>query len=133
MGIMSYLASPLWLLLLVVSTLEMFIPKAIEPFAFAGRHPELALSVSQSVPLLQLVTATLVLLYAPKLLALVVLLAEPNQVKVHGGVGGILRSAVLESIFATLFAPVVMLVHSWFIFNIVIGRATGWSTQPPGG
>ena len=129
MGIMSYLASPLWLLLLVVSTLEMFIPKGIEPFAFAGRHPELALSVSQSVPLLQLVTATLVLLYAPKLLALMVLLAEPAQVKAHGGVANILRSVVLESIFATLFAPVVMLVHSWFIFNIVIGRATGWGTQ----
>lgn len=129
MGIMSYLASPLWLLLLVVSTLEMFIPKAIEPFAFAGRHPEIALSVSQSVPLLQLFTATLVLLYAPKLLALMVLLAEPAQVKAHGGVGNILRSVVLESIFATLFAPVVMLVHSWFIFNILIGRATGWGTQ----
>ena len=31
MGIMSYLASPLWLLLLVVSTLEMFLPEVIEP------------------------------------------------------------------------------------------------------
>jgi len=50
-------------------------------------------------------------------------------VKAHGGVANILRSVVLESIFATLFAPVVMLVHSWFIFNIVIGRATGWGTQ----
>jgi membrane glycosyltransferase len=129
MGIMSYLASPLWLLLLVVSTLEMSIPEGIEPFTFAGRHPELALSVSQSVPLLQLVTATLVLLYAPKLLALMVLLAEPVAVKAHGGIANILRSVVLESIFATLFAPVVMLVHSWFIFNILIGRATGWGTQ----
>ncbi len=129
MGIMSYMASPLWLLLLVVSALEMFVPRGIAPFTYAGRHPELALSVSQATPLLQLVTATLVLLYAPKLLALMVLLAQPDAVKNHGGTWNILRSMVLESIFATLFAPVVMLVHSWFIFNIVVGRATGWGTQ----
>ncbi|MGZ5926439.1 MAG: glucans biosynthesis glucosyltransferase MdoH [Rhizomicrobium sp.] len=129
MGIMSYLASPLWLLLLVVSALEMFVPEGIEPFTYAGRHPELALSVSQATPLLQLVTATLVLLYAPKLLALMVLLAQPDAVKAHGGVANILRSVVLESVFATLFAPVVMLTHSWFLLNIVLGRSTGWGTQ----
>ena len=104
-------------------------PRASTPFTYAGRHPELALSVSQATPLLQLVTATLVLLYAPKLLALMVLLAEPASVKAHGGVANILRSVVLESVFATLFAPVVMLAHSGFIFNIVVGRATGWGTQ----
>ena len=129
MGIMSYLASPLWLLLLVVSALEMFVPEGIEPFTYAGRHPELALSVSQATPLLQLVTATLVLLYAPKLLALMVLLAQPDAVEAHGGVANILRSVVLESVFATLFAPVVMLTHSWFLLNIVLGRSTGWGTQ----
>ena len=129
MGIMSYLASPLWLLLLVVSALEMFVPEGIEPFTYAGRHPELALSVSQATPLLQLVTATLVLLYAPKLLALMVLLAQPDAVKAHGGATNILRSVVLESVFATLFAPVVMLTHSWFLLNIVLGRSTGWGTQ----
>ena len=67
MGIMSYLSSPLWLLLLVVSALEMFVPAGITPFTYAGRHPELALSVSQATPLLQLVTATLVLLYATEI------------------------------------------------------------------
>ena len=69
------------------------------------------------------------LLYAPKLLALMVLLAQPDAVKAHGGVASILRSVVLESFFATLFAPIVMLAHSWFLFNILMGRATGWGTQ----
>jgi membrane glycosyltransferase len=129
MGIMSYLSSPLWLLLLLASVVEMFLPPGIEPFSFAGRHPELALSVSRSVPLLQLVTATLVLLYAPKLLALMVLLAQPEAVKAHGGIANILRSVILESVFATLLAPVVMLAHSWMLINILLGRATGWGTQ----
>ena len=81
MGIMSYLSSPLWLLLLIVSALEMFLPSGIAPFTYFGRLPELPLLVSQAVPLLQLATATLVLLYAPKLLALVVLLAPAAAVQ----------------------------------------------------
>jgi len=129
MGIMSYLASPLWLLLLIVSGLEMFLPSGIAPFSYFGRLPELALMVPQQVPLLQLTTATLVLLYAPKLLAIVVLLTQPQQVKEHGGVGGVLQSVLLESVFATLIAPVAMLSHSWFLLNILLGRATGWGTQ----
>ena len=128
MGIMSYLASPLWLLLLAVSALEMFVPGA-SFFANSGPASGLALAVVQTTPLLQLVTATLVLLYGPKLLALMVLLADPKAVKAHGGAGSVLRSTLLESLFATLFAPVVMLTHSWFIFSIVTGRATGWGTQ----
>ncbi|HWF63345.1 MAG TPA: glucans biosynthesis glucosyltransferase MdoH [Rhizomicrobium sp.] len=128
-GIMSYLASPLWLLLLIVSGLEMFLPSGIAPFTYLGRQPELPLLVPQAVPLLQLTTATLVLLYAPKLLATVVLLTQPETVKEHGGFGGVVRSVLLESLFATLVAPVAMLAHSWFLLNIVVGRATGWTTQ----
>jgi membrane glycosyltransferase len=128
-GIMSYLASPLWLLLLVVSGLEMFLPSGIAPFAYFGRQPELPLLVPQAVPLLQLTTATLVLLYAPKLLATVVLFTQPAAMKEHGGAGGVVRSVLLESVFATLFAPVAMLSHSWFLLNILVGRATGWGTQ----
>jgi membrane glycosyltransferase len=58
-----------------------------------------------------------------------VLLAQPEAVKAHGGIANILRSVVLESVFATLLAPVVMLAHSWMLINILLGRATGWGTQ----
>ena len=102
MGIMSYLSSPLWLLLLLVSALEMFVPAGISSFSYAGRHPELALSVSQATPLLQLVTATLVLLYAPKLLALMVLLAEPDQVKGPGNAPGFYVGGTLYSDWASV-------------------------------
>jgi membrane glycosyltransferase len=128
MGIMSYLASPLWLLLLLISVLEIF-GLGGTFFLGSGQASGPSLAMTQTAPLLQLMTATLVLLYGPKLLALMVLLADPIAVKAHGGAGNVLRSTVLESVFATLFAPLVMLVHSWFIFNIAIGRATGWGTQ----
>jgi membrane glycosyltransferase len=41
----------------------------------------------------------------------------------------VLWSALWESVFATLMAPIVMLQHSWFVFSILIGMATGWNAQ----
>ena len=49
--------------------------------------------------------------------------------RAHGGIGDLLRSVLWESLFATLFAPVVMLAHSWFVFTILLGIATGWGPQ----
>jgi membrane glycosyltransferase len=34
-----------------------------------------------------------------------------------------------ESIFSTLLAPIVMLQHSWYVFNVLAGISTGWGEQ----
>ena len=114
MGLMSYLSSPLWLLMLIVSA------TALVPYG---------ISDSDNLALLQLVLATVILLYAPKLLAVGIALRDGENVRAHGGAGALLRSVLGESLFATLFAPIVMLVHSWFVFSILMGIATGWSSQ----
>ena len=114
MGVMSYLSSPLWLLMLVVSALSLV------PYGAPA---------SDHTALLQLALATVILLYAPKLLALGIALRDPLAVRAHGGTGRLLRSVVWETLFATLFAPVVMLAHSWYVFSILLGIATGWGPQ----
>jgi membrane glycosyltransferase len=116
MGVMSYLSSPLWLLMLVVSALSM-VPYGAP--ADAADH----------AALLQLTAATVILLYAPKLLALGIVLRDPAAVRSHGGTGPLLWSVLLETVFATLYAPIVMLAHSWYIFSILLGIATGWGPQ----
>jgi membrane glycosyltransferase len=116
MGVMSYLSSPLWLLMLLVSAL------ALVPYG-APADP------IDHAALLQLAAATVILLYAPKLLALGIVLRDPAMVRVHGGTGALLRSVLWETLFATLFAPVVMLAHSWYVFSILMGIATGWGPQ----
>jgi membrane glycosyltransferase len=76
-----------------------------------------------------LVLATLVMLYGPKLLAVAALLESPEATRAHGGTSAVLMSAFWESLFATLMAPIVMLQHSWFVFSILMGMATGWNSQ----
>ena len=114
MGVMSYLSSPLWLLMLIVSA------TALVPYDVPG---------SDNLALLQLVLATAILLYAPKFLALGIAMRDSENVRAHGGAGPLLRSVLGESLFATLFAPIVMLAHSWYVISILMGIATGWGSQ----
>ena len=44
-------------------------------------------------------------------------------------IGAVLRSVLYETLFATLFAPVVMLAHSWFVLSILSGISSGWAAQ----
>jgi membrane glycosyltransferase len=125
MGIMSYVSSPLWLLLLIVSAIDMM--NAPPPVAdYIG---VLALPVSHAAELVILVAATLVLLYGPKLMAVIAVLENPGATRAHGGTGAVLWSVLWESVFSTLMAPIVMLQHSWYVVSILAGIATGWNAQ----
>ncbi|HEY8254615.1 MAG TPA: glucans biosynthesis glucosyltransferase MdoH [Rhizomicrobium sp.] len=126
MGIMSYLSSPLWLLLLIVSTLEML---RFSPPASPGLEAVLPLMVSHAADLSVLVLATMVLLFGPKLLAVLTLLEDVPATRAHGGTAAVIKSALAEAIFSTLMAPIVMLQHSWYVVTIVMGMATGWNAQ----
>jgi len=129
MGIMSYVSSPLWLLLLVVSVIDMMTANPVPGGFFIGLQPMLPLSVSHAAELVVLVLATLVMLYGPKVLSVIALLESPEATRAHGGTRKVLQSAFWEALFATLMAPIVMLQHSWFVFSILIGMATGWNAQ----
>jgi len=119
LGIMSYVSSPLWLLLLLVSIADMMSSNPVAEPLFVSRASELVV----------LVVATVVALYGPKLLAVLAVLESPEATRAHGGAGAVLWSALWESVFATLMAPIVMLQHSWFVFSILMGMATGWNAQ----
>jgi membrane glycosyltransferase len=129
MGIMSYLSSPLWLLLLIVTTLDMLSFKAPPAAGFAGLEPSLPLLVSHAAELGVLVLATVALLYGPKILAVSALLEDAEATRAHGGTAAVIKSALAEAIFSTLMAPIVMLQHSWYVVSILMGMATGWNAQ----
>jgi len=54
-------------------------------------------------------------------------------VRAHGGAFRLASGIVLESIFSTLLAPIMMLSHSWFVLSVLIGRGTGWGGQQRAG
>jgi membrane glycosyltransferase len=129
MGIMSYVSSPLWLLLLIVSGAEMMDTRPAPPVTYVGMQPSLPLYVSHAAELGILVFATVVLLFGPKLLAVGAVLEDAALTRAHGGTRRLIFGLFWESLFSTLMAPIVMLQHSWYVFSIVMGMATGWNPQ----
>lgn len=131
MGIMGYLASPLWLGSLLLSAAIVLEHEIVGPVYF-GNAPSLFPNWPQyntgHVHALLLVTT--LLLFLPKLLALLLSLRAPAPA--YGGRLALMGSVVLETLFSALLAPVMMLFHSLFMLGILAGRAVGWPPQARG-
>jgi membrane glycosyltransferase len=128
-GVMSYLAAPLWLLMLVASASVAYESHVLEPFSYVGRYPALRWPVSHVFELAMLVLAVGALLFGPKLLALLVLLRDPNARRAHGGGVRAIVSVLCECMLSALIAPIAMLSHCGFVLSVFMGSSTPWTSQ----
>ncbi|MBV9076695.1 MAG: glucans biosynthesis glucosyltransferase MdoH, partial [Methylobacteriaceae bacterium] len=129
-GIMSYLASPFWLFQLVVGIALVLQTTYIRPEYFSQDF-RLFPSWPRFDPerALWLFAVTMGVLLAPKAFGLVLMLARPQARRAAGGALRLTLSALVEVILSALVAPVLMLVQSGSVFQILIGRDTGWNPQ----
>lgn len=128
-GAMSYLASPLWLSFLILSTAEAtrlalwpidYFPTAHSPFpVWPEWRPELALALASS---------TFSLLFLPKLLAIIDLLLKRKTAD-FGGIPRLSVSLVLEILVSTLLAPIRMLAHSRYVTQALCNLNLRWAGQ----
>ena len=129
-GIMSYLASPFWLFQLIVGIALVLQTTYIRPEYFARDFrlypiwprfdPERALA---------LFALTMGILLAPKVFGLLLMLLRGKERRASGGAIRLTVSAVLEIILSALLAPIMMLIQSGSVFQILLGRDTGWQPQ----
>jgi membrane glycosyltransferase len=129
-GIMSYLASPLWLFQLIVGIALVLQTTYIRPEYFSRDlrlfpvwprfDPERALA---------LFALTMGILLAPKLFGIVLMLLSREGRRSCGGVLRLIVSALIEIILSALLAPILMLIQSGSVFQILLGRDTGWQPQ----
>ena len=129
-GIMSYLASPLWLFQLIVGITIVLQAKFIRPEYFTG---EFALFPAwprfDAERSLALFAATMGILLAPKIFGLILYLLDGTLRRACGGGFKLLLSFLVEVIMSALLAPVMMLIQSGAVFQILAGRDTGWKPQ----
>lgn len=126
LGAMGYVASLLWLLLLLAGTLYVAVPALSEDPLIPGALPWLG-PVDTLTGLVSLLAATGVLLFLPK--ALGVLLALRRGAERWGGRLRLVVSAVLELVFSVVLAPVMMMYHAAFVLQILLGRNVRWAPQ----
>ncbi len=130
LGAMSYLSSPLCLLLILLFITHAVRIEHAAPVTYVGRYPELALPVSHTLAFVSLAIAALGLLIVPKIMSAIVLLRNNSETDRFGGSLSVIVSLLIEIVLSILLAPIFMLAHSWFVLNILVGRNTRWATQP---
>ncbi len=131
MGILSYAASPLWLLFLLFGMLQGWITAAY------GTGPRFDSDVGLSSFLdigggslaLILFGVAVTMLTLPKLLAVAVLARDRQRWIAFGGTASILTSVALEHALSVLMAPVQMIFNSRFVIEILMGRDVPWNPQ----
>lgn len=132
LGILAYLASPLWLAFLIVSSVIAwrYAATGLSPLPVDSFARYLRLDFGSQA--LLLLASTLGLLFLPKVLALLDLARRPGAAAQFGGWLRVIASTIGETIIFTLLAPVLMLFHSKFILLTLTGRGVAWVTQRRG-
>ncbi len=132
MGVMSYLSSPLWMLFLLVAGIDAYVQAQAIPVYFFSDRIEPVWPVSFKVEMNIVLMFTLAMLFLPKLMALIVIAASRTQRRGFGGIVRATISALLESVFSILVAPILMLYQSRFVWAILFRRTIGWPSQQRG-
>jgi membrane glycosyltransferase len=117
-GVLAYVSAPLLALFVLLGALQAGIDRLQEravavPWASAG----------------VLFLVTLLLLFGPKVLSLLHLFSRPKEVGAFGGPSRVLASAVLETLFSILTAPVLIWFHTRFVLRNIAGQTVVWHTQ----
>ncbi|MET3470190.1 membrane glycosyltransferase [Novosphingobium sp. 1529] len=118
-GASAYLTSPGWLLLLLAT---------IAQVAMARIGGGIEGSVLMTVPP-GVLALTVLLLFGPKVMGLVWILADARRCAAFGGPWRALRSVLVELVLSTLFAPVSMLLQIKALLGLLLGIPSQWNAQ----
>ncbi|MFA5676884.1 MAG: glucans biosynthesis glucosyltransferase MdoH [Pseudomonas sp.] len=128
-GIMSYLASPLWLMFLILTTIATT-QQVLWPINYFPDPYQLHPVWPQWQPLraAALVMSTLALLFIPKFLGLADA-ALTRRLPAFGGFPRLFGSIWLEILVSALLAPIRMLSHSRYVIEALLNISLRWAGQ----
>jgi membrane glycosyltransferase len=130
MGIFGYLSSPLWLAFLLTFNWMLLAKKmtGLSEIPVRAFTPILGfMNVTQHAFLIFIIC--MAVLFLPKVLALLDLAYDWQRQRQFGGLLRATLSAVLETAFSALHAPLQMLWHSKFVATILLGMGVNWGSQ----
>ena len=129
-GIMSYLASPIWLAQLLVGIVLVLQSHYVRPEYFTNEFQLLpAFPQSDPARALQLFGVTMAVLLAPKLFGLGLALGCAETRARCGGAVRMAVSALIEIVFSALLAPIMMAIQTGAVIRIMMGVDSGWNPQ----
>jgi membrane glycosyltransferase len=129
-GIMSYLSSPLWLVMLAIGFALAVQSHLIRPEYFNHDFQLFPTWPRFDVALMMaLFWFSMVVLLIPKMIGVIRALLSSRIRHGAGGVIGIAASFVLEAVLSALYAPILMVIQCRHVFEVFVGRDSGWKPQ----
>src|SRR5262249_31169461 len=129
-GVFSYVSAVLWLGFLSLSTVAAIDNVLHEPDYFPHGpslfpewpiwRPDWALALMAVIGLL---------LFLPKVLAILLIWLERSEARAYGGVGRLSLSVLLEIVLSSLLAPIRMAFHTRFVMTNLLGRTVAWRSS----
>ena len=130
-GILSYLTSPMWFAILVLSSIITCMEAMHETVYFhpgaRTLFPDWPISRPHEIAALFMVTVVVLLL--PKLLGATLALTNRTLRRGFGGAPRLAVSLFIEQIFSMLLAPSMMVFHSVFVLRTLTGTSVSWDAQ----
>ena len=136
MGVMAYVSSVLWLLLLLLGTIEAYDQHVINSMAGALRMDETTSLFGYRIQVPEAITLfvfTMLMLFLPKVLSVMAAFRSPSEAARYGGRGRLVLSALLEVAVSTLLAPINMMFNAKFVVYTFLGEGVSWMAQRRGG
>jgi membrane glycosyltransferase len=130
-GIVAYVSSPMWFALLLLSSLLSAIEAAKKPEYFWPGLQSLFPHWPQirSGEIAVLFGLTLAVLLLPKVLGAILAIRDRTLRRQFGGSVPLCLSLLVEQLFSMLLAPSMMLFHSTFVAQTLLGRSVSWNAQ----
>jgi membrane glycosyltransferase len=129
-GIMSYLSAPLWLVMISIGFALAVQSHLIRPEYFNHDFQLFPTWPRFDVELMMaLFWFSMVVLLIPKMLGLIHALLSRRIRRGSGGVIGVGASFLLEVVLSALYAPILMLIQCRHVFEVFMGRDSGWNPQ----
>ncbi|QDV71067.1 Glucans biosynthesis glucosyltransferase H [Rosistilla carotiformis] len=119
-GVMSYLASPLWVVFTILCVAGTIIDVQSVNAATAPEETRGAVLIF---------AAAMLLLLLPKLWGVLLISQRRLQVARHGGWIGLWGSALLETLCSVLLSPIMAVFHTRYVVAVLTGTNVRWSAQ----
>ncbi len=130
MGAFSYLVSAIWAASLAVGIVLALQGQQILPSYFTDSKTLFPIwPVIDPGAALRLFMATMFVVLLPKVLGLVLEIKRVRGAREVGGTPRAVAGVATETLFSMLFAPILMITQTVAVFQILLGRDSGWKVQ----
>jgi membrane glycosyltransferase len=134
MGATSYLVSVIWAASLIVGVVLALQGQQMIPSYFIDRKTLFPVwPVIDSGAALRLFFATMVIVLLPKVLGLMLEVQRARQAREPFGTLRAAAGVTFETVFSILLSPILMVTQTVAVFQVLLGRDSGWKPQSRAG